>query len=255
VVALPHSVAGLSARGLAAHHAATGRSPFCLRLTPIRLAPWATGWRRFSGCRWAVRHGMRSFAGLTGVAACSAPEGDGGSGWNLTPRSGAASPIRCVPTACAVGYNLSPFGLTAAGVSVHTACAVGYDLSPFGLTAAGVSVPTACAVGYDLSPFGLTIAGVSVHTACAVGYDLSAFGLTAAGVSVHTACAVGYDLSPFGLTAAGVSVPTACAVGYDLSPFGLTAAGVSVLPRAGCPSHLITIESAETSRAHNRHRR
>jgi hypothetical protein len=50
---------------------------------------------------------------------------------------------------------------------------------------------------------------------------------------------VGYDLSPFGLTAAGVSVHTACAVGYDLSPFGLTAAGVSVLPRAGCPSHLI----------------
>ena len=35
-----------------------------------------------------------------------------------------------------MGYDLSPFGLTAAGVSVHTACAVGYDLSPFGLMTA-----------------------------------------------------------------------------------------------------------------------
>ncbi len=29
----------------------------------------------------------------------------------LTPRPGAPWPIRCIPTACAVGYGLSPFGL------------------------------------------------------------------------------------------------------------------------------------------------
>ena len=114
-----------------------------------------------------------------------------------------------------------PTGAPNAPSTHHTACAVGYDLPPFGLRTRRQGTPMAYAMGYDLEQNPVR----AVRRGFCVGARHGSWraGETAGIWSFHILASGGerWSYAPYRGSECPSTHHTACAVGYDLPPFGL----------------------------------